>query len=90
MTGRKLAWSGLAAAMIAFVAQAMYESPLSVFVPYFTYVGARISWAIYKPNYSNNGSVWLFDSIAVIVNGLLYFLVIYLIDGVITRLRKRN
>jgi hypothetical protein len=85
---RKLVFFGAASALIAFLVQAMYESPLSVFVPYVSYVGGRVSWAIHMPNYSNNASVWLFDSIAIIVNGMVYFLIIYLLDQIISLVRR--
>jgi hypothetical protein len=88
MTRKTLFSLGLTAIVIAFGAQAVYETPFSSFVWYLVFVGGRVSWTIHRPNYDNNGSVWLFDLIAISVNAVVYFVAIYLTRRAITHLLK--
>ena len=62
-----------------FLAQGAWESPLRPFVWWFTTPGCHIAWLVVPPNYDRNSTVWLFDSVATLINTAVYLAVLWLI-----------
>lgn len=85
-TKKTLAYA-LTAAVVAFFLQALWETPLRPLVWKWTYIGGWVAWHVIKPVEGNNAAVWGFDLTAIIINAIVYFLVMSLVDYCI-RLRR--
>jgi hypothetical protein len=84
---RKVLLLAAAAASIAMLAQALWETPLGGLVWHITYIGTRAAWVICTPDYSNNASVWAFDLIAAAINALVYFSILFAAAQIFSTLR---
>ncbi len=86
---KKILLYELSALAIAFLVQALWETPLRPIVWRLTYIGGWVAWHLSKPIENDNATAWTFDLIAIFVNGTIYFLIIWAIDYSI-RLRKAH
>ena len=71
--------------IVAFLLQAMWESPLRPTISWLTAPGCRLAWAIAEPKDSKNFSVWRFDLIAIAVNGFVYGAILYIGIALVSR-----
>jgi hypothetical protein len=81
---------GFAALVIAFLAHAIWKTRLNFLVWNFTYFGVHVARAIHQPDYDSVASARVFDSLAILVNALIYFVVLLVLSRLVARLRSKR
>ena len=87
---RKTLIYGIAALMIAFLAHAVWKTRVNFLVWKITYVGVHIARAIHQPNYDSLASTRVFDWLAILINALIYFGVLWALGRLVARWRSRR
>lgn len=63
--------------LIAYLAQRLWMSELNVLVWSLTYIGVHVAFLIHPPNYDSALSTQVFQTIAMVVNALVYAAVLW-------------
>ena len=63
--------------LIAYLAQRVWMSELNILVWKLTYIGVRVAYFLHPPDYDSAPSTEIFQSIAMIVNALVYAVVLW-------------
>ncbi len=86
---RKVLIYGIAALLIAVFAHAIWKTRLNFLVWNLTYFGVRVARAIHQPDYDSVASVRVFDSLAILINAIIYFVVLWASGRLVGLLRTR-
>ena len=78
------------ALLLMLMSQAAWESPLRPFVWWWTTPGCWFAWHVATPDYNRNSTVWLFDTIATLVNTVVYVAAAWLARMIWLAARKQT
>jgi hypothetical protein len=81
---------GVLALLMASFAQRLWMSELNFFVWKITYIGEKIAFLVAPPNYDSAASVYIFETIAIIVNALVYATILWTLYTLMDRWKPRR
>jgi hypothetical protein len=77
MTARRKIIRIILILLIAYLAQRVWMSEMNMFVWKLTYIGVHVAYFVHPPDYDSAASTQIFQSIAIIVNALVYAAVLW-------------
>ena len=85
MTKQRIIIRAVLILVMAYLTQQIWMSELNFTVWKITYIGEQVAFLVAPPNYDSATSVLIFETIAIIVNALVYAAVLWTLHALLDR-----